>query len=201
VLGALLAARHESREKGVRLTQEVQSVFRYSTICHRYEGERQVSDWNLYLEIPKQAMGFGGDELLSGQKIRANFYKCGDKTPKPHFLSWNPIDLPRPDFHVPRFSGSLNWIKIERMENLNLLREIVFQFIGEDENVRIKPLGKGHINDSFKVESTGKEYVLQRINHHVFRNVEQLQQNIARVTDTSAGSWRRRESPMSTGEC
>jgi len=68
------------------------------------------------------------------------------------------------------------------MENLNLLREIVFQFIGEDEDVRIKPLGKGHINDSFKVESTGKEYVLQRINHHVFRNVEQLQQNIARVT-------------------
>jgi len=32
------------------------------------------------------------------------------------------------------------------------------------------------------VESTGKEYVLQRINHHVFRNVDQLQQNFARVT-------------------
>ena len=107
VLGALLAARHESREKGVRLTKEVQSVIRHSTICHRYEGERQVSDWSLYLEIPKQTMGFGGDESLSEQKIRANFYKCGDKTPEPHFLSWNPIDLPRPDFHVPQFFGYL----------------------------------------------------------------------------------------------
>ena len=107
VLGALLSALHESREKGVQLTQGVQSVIRHSTICHRYEDGRQVSDWNLYLEIPKKAMGFGGDESLSGQKIGANFYKCGDKTPEPHFLSWNPIDLPRPDFHVPRFFGLL----------------------------------------------------------------------------------------------
>ncbi|MDD3542974.1 MAG: phosphotransferase, partial [Petrimonas sp.] len=44
------------------------------------------------------------------------------------------------------------------------------------------PLGKGHINDSYKVISNGKEYVLQRINHHIFKNVDQLQDNIFRVT-------------------
>jgi hypothetical protein len=37
----------------------------------------------------------------------ANFYKCGDETPEPHFLSWNPIDLPKPNFHVPQFFGQL----------------------------------------------------------------------------------------------
>jgi len=107
VLGVLLAAHHETREKAIQLTGEVQSVIRHSTICHRYEDGRQVSDWTLYLEIPKQAMGFAEHESLAGQQIRANFYKCGDKTPEPHFISWNPIDLPSPNFHVPQFFGLL----------------------------------------------------------------------------------------------
>jgi hypothetical protein len=41
------------------------------------------------------------------ETIRANFYKCGDLTAHPHFLSWNPIDLPKPDFHRPEFFGTL----------------------------------------------------------------------------------------------
>lgn len=68
------------------------------------------------------------------------------------------------------------------MDEMNKLKEIVSQFIGDNANVEIKPLGKGHINDSYKVTSNDKEYVLQRINHHIFRNVEQLQNNIFRVT-------------------
>ena len=107
VLGVLLSRRHETREKGEKQTDEMSSIFRHGTICHRYEGDRQVSDWSMYLEIPKKTLGFGARESLSGQKIRANFYKCGDKTPEPHFLSWNPIDLPKPNFHVPQFFGLL----------------------------------------------------------------------------------------------
>ena len=107
VLGALLAAWHETRAVSERLTEFMSSIVRFSTIKHRYENEKQVSDWTMYLEIPKQAMGFSTTETLSGQKIKANFYKCGDKTPEPHYLSWNPIDLPKPDFHVPQFFGLL----------------------------------------------------------------------------------------------
>jgi Ser/Thr protein kinase RdoA (MazF antagonist) len=51
------------------------------------------------------------------------------------------------------------------------------------DNVEIKPLGKGHINDSYKVAANGNEYVLQRINHHIFQNVPELQHNIFRVTN------------------
>jgi thiamine kinase-like enzyme len=68
------------------------------------------------------------------------------------------------------------------MNNHSELKEIVFQFVEQDNNVQIMPLGKGHINDSYKVISNGKEYVLQRINHHIFKNVDQLQDNIFRVT-------------------
>lgn len=68
------------------------------------------------------------------------------------------------------------------MENINKLREIVSQFIDCDQTVEIKPLGAGHINDSYKVNKGGREYVLQRINHAIFKNVPQLQENILRVT-------------------
>lgn len=106
-LGALLATRRESRESFQRLTDEVKSIRRYSLIQHRYEDDRQLADWQLYLEIPKQAMGFLPGESLARQQIRANFYKCGDETAEPHYISWSPIDLPAPDFHAPQFFGLL----------------------------------------------------------------------------------------------
>lgn len=107
ILGSLLAAHHETREKSTLLITEVQSIIRKSSIFHRYEDGRQVCDWTLYLEIPKYAMGFAEHETLAGHKIRANFYKCGDETPESHFISWNLIDLPKPNFHVPQFFGLL----------------------------------------------------------------------------------------------
>jgi hypothetical protein len=42
-----------------------------------------------------------------GTRMRANAYKCGDSTVKPHYLAWNPIDLPKPAFHCPQFFGEL----------------------------------------------------------------------------------------------
>lgn len=68
------------------------------------------------------------------------------------------------------------------MEQIHKLQYIVSQFIGNDQNVEIKPLGKGHINDSYKVTSNNNEYVLQHINHHIFQYVPELQDNIFRVT-------------------
>lgn len=68
------------------------------------------------------------------------------------------------------------------MQDNNTLKEIVAQFIGQNDAIEVKPLGAGHINDSFKVNAGDKEYVLQRINHSIFKNVPELQSNILRVT-------------------
>ncbi len=110
ILGALLSRINEGRGKGESQLGLMSSIYRYSTINHRYEGDKQVSDWSMYMEIPKIAMGFGVNESLSGKKIRGNFYKCGDETPEPHYLSWSPIKLPAPDFHTPQFFG---WLELE----------------------------------------------------------------------------------------
>lgn len=63
---------------------------------------------------------------------------------------------------------------------------IIQQFEINNEVGKIRPLKIGHINDSYIVESKlpdGQSYFLQRINHHIFRNVVGLQQNIQIVTD------------------
>ena len=45
----------------------------------------------------------------SGVAWRANFYKCGDKTSHPHWLTWSPVDYPTPCFHVPESFGLLKF--------------------------------------------------------------------------------------------
>ena len=50
------------------------------------------------------------------------------------------------------------------------------------------PYGNGHINDTFLVccqttESTEKRYILQRMNHDIFKNPPQLMENMVHVTE------------------
>lgn len=66
------------------------------------------------------------------------------------------------------------------------LIEIVQHFQIEGTVASIAPLGKGLINDSYIVRTKEDEkpnFVLQRINHQIFTDVEMLQHNIEVVTD------------------
>lgn len=52
----------------------------------------------------------------------------------------------------------------------------------------VRPLGNGHINDTMEVVTDSpKSYVLQRINHCIFPDVELLQRNIVRITEHIRG--------------
>lgn len=65
------------------------------------------------------------------------------------------------------------------------MKKIVTQFLTANETGKIHPLKIGHINDSFIVDSKttgGESYFLQKINHHIFRNVAGMQANICLVT-------------------
>jgi thiamine kinase-like enzyme len=64
------------------------------------------------------------------------------------------------------------------------LVNILEQFELTDKAVSATPFGNGHINDTLKVITDKGEakYILQRINHHIFTNVDMLQDNIHRVT-------------------
>lgn len=68
---------------------------------------------------------------------------------------------------------------------MNNLQSIVSHFNTKGTVNEIQPLGSGLINDTYKVttlEADAPDYVLQRVNHAIFQNVEMLQANIEAVT-------------------
>jgi Ser/Thr protein kinase RdoA (MazF antagonist) len=67
------------------------------------------------------------------------------------------------------------------------LSSIARQFQFDGEFINAHPFGFGHINDTYKTYVNGnngsiKRYILQRVNHQVFRNLDQLMSNISLVT-------------------
>ena len=64
-------------------------------------------------------------------------------------------------------------------------KQIAAQFIPADTLADIKPLGNGNINDTYLVTTTDADthdYVMQRVNHKVFTDVDMLMRNILAVT-------------------
>lgn len=70
--------------------------------------------WNLVLIIPVEVFCYHPISTLATLTCNANFYKCGDKLPKAHFLAWNKIQSPHPNFHLPEFFGSIHFDKAPR---------------------------------------------------------------------------------------
>ncbi len=64
-------------------------------------------EYKLPLSILKNYLPF--EQPGPGVTWRANFYKCGDKTSHPHWLTWAPVDFPKPKFHLPEFFGWLSF--------------------------------------------------------------------------------------------
>ena len=65
------------------------------------------------------------------------------------------------------------------------MKNIVNRFAVAGTVTDIAPLGEGLINDTYLVktaEADKPDYVLQRINHHVFPDVDMVMRNIAAVT-------------------
>lgn len=60
---------------------------------------------------------------------------------------------------------------------------IASQFNIEGTVKSIVPIGNGHINDTYLVVTDHSKYILQRINHHVFKSPQKLMENIKSVTE------------------
>ena len=104
--GKVLAACGASRNDRVkRPAEEMEQIVRLPYPAETVESEGGICPWRVTLLIPFELIGVDPDNLPAS--LRANFYKCGDLTPHPHFLSWSPIGTPNPDFHRPEFFGEL----------------------------------------------------------------------------------------------
>lgn len=65
--------------------------------------------WELALLLPVTTFFRSTFKCFNGQHARCNLYKCGDQLSSPHYLSWQPVDTPSPDFHQPRFFGECHF--------------------------------------------------------------------------------------------
>ena len=89
------------------------------------------------------------------------------------------------------------------------LFEILRGFRLDAEPVSCEPYGCGHINATYlAVTASGRRYILQKINHHTFRDVAGLMENIepahknrrpAQRPDTGQNGGRRKLSARAGG--
>jgi hypothetical protein len=61
---------------------------------------------------------------------------------------------------------------------------IISQFLPEEKVTSISPHGEGHIHETFLVETKDHDpdYILQKINHNIFRNIPGMMENIEAIT-------------------
>lgn len=97
--------RNNREHASADVTAQVQ---RWSSLG-RASFEERVGEvtWEVALVIPYTVFFKHQITSLDGKRMKANFYKCGDELQTPHFLSWNPIEIEKPDFHRPDFFGTL----------------------------------------------------------------------------------------------
>lgn len=86
----------------------IELIKTYKTLKHIQnpdENKTQLVHWELTILIPFSVFVHDKIESLKGKSLGMNFYKCGDDMLHPHYLSWNKVDTPSPDFHRPDFFG------------------------------------------------------------------------------------------------
>lgn len=103
-IGTLRAKKQGSRADFEMLScQQLAKIIRIGSFSRNSVNINDAS-WEMELRIPFEIFGIAP---RPGLKFRGNFYKCGDDTDRPHYLCWNRIDTPAPDFHRPEFFAEI----------------------------------------------------------------------------------------------
>lgn len=107
----LLSYRVPGEEKIMADSAHLSSIGRYPSLGDTPFAERsEQTRWSLMLTIPKSVFFRNDIGSLCGVDATANFYKCGDNLQIPHFVSWSPIDHPKPNFHLPQYFGRVHFM-------------------------------------------------------------------------------------------
>jgi len=108
ILGRCLVARGTGRHGRSPVADSERAVLRFASYR---PGETKPRDgryrWGVALDVSLEVFSIAVPCNLAGQTWRANFYKCGDALPRPHYLSWSPIAWATPDFHRSEFFGEI----------------------------------------------------------------------------------------------
>lgn len=108
-IGTCLATQRKGRNENVIpfTIEQLSQIERFPSLGTQPIDEKSgYFEWSLTVAIPFAIIGFQPDK---NHILEANFYKCGDETVTPHYLSWNLIQSDKPNFHLPEFFGMINF--------------------------------------------------------------------------------------------
>ena len=69
---------------------------------------RPLEGWELMLFVPYSFLKKYFTEI--SHEFLGNFYKCGDKTVRQHYSTWNKVIAPKPDYHRPECFGKIKLV-------------------------------------------------------------------------------------------
>ncbi len=111
--GAMLTAFGPDREHRTLLSK---MDIERPILCAGREGSGWKAEYTIRSATLKKLMGF---TPAAGIVLCANFYVCGDRTPRPCYGAWSPVRTDKPDFHRPEFFGILRLEQQEEGKRLN----------------------------------------------------------------------------------
>lgn len=108
-IGVILAAYHDSAGERHWLPAASTEAIEVSPSlpCGVPIDRREELEWSLLSYIPFGVFLDHAEAVRSRGVLPANFYKCGDRLDRPHYLCWNPVRSARPRFHAPECFGEL----------------------------------------------------------------------------------------------
>ena len=92
---------------GPKRSNRIDIVKRNAAEYFDIQTNRTSDGWEVFYRIPLDFIRLFYPYFQFEGDFSANMYKCGDKTPHPHYLSWNPVTSAAPDFHRPQDFGTL----------------------------------------------------------------------------------------------
>ncbi|WP_321335222.1 carbohydrate-binding family 9-like protein [uncultured Bacteroides sp.] len=110
-IGTILVGSGPTRNERERAPQAIMDKVQRWSSLGREPFEERIGEcsWEVALVIPYSVFYKQHIDSLDGKTLKANFYKCGDELHTPHYLSWNPITAPKPDFHRPDCFGLIHF--------------------------------------------------------------------------------------------
>ncbi len=96
-----------ARNNRIVVEEDLVRKIRHYTTIENISDANAGMHWALSLMIPVEVFSEHKIKSLSEKKCSANFYKCGDDLPVPHYLCWNNIVSAKPDFHLQQYFGKI----------------------------------------------------------------------------------------------
>jgi len=110
-LGTCLASFGRQRDNRTQLSVDLLKNIKYERTLRQVEVDQEPEiNWTLTVAVPVTVFCYHNLATLQHRNARMNFYKCGDDLSRPHYLAWNNIDWPEPNFHLPQFFGKVEFL-------------------------------------------------------------------------------------------